>query len=175
MNASGREFLIREACLDDAPAIAEIYNQAVLTTTATFDEELRTVQQQEDWLGRRDARFSVHVAIVDSRLVGWSSLNPWSSRAAYRFTAETSFYVAPEFQGRGIGRALKEQTIEAARQNGFRTLLARVVEESHASLHLNRSLGFEDVGTMQRVGYKFDRWLNVVLLQLMLEPSTSAE
>jgi phosphinothricin acetyltransferase len=161
--------IIRPAELADAPAIAEIYNEAILTTTATFDTEPKTVQERTDWLQAHDARHPVLVAIVDARVVGWASLSPWSDRAAYDGTAETSFYVSAAFRGRGIGRKLKETIIHEARRLGYHTLIARVAEESVESIHLNESAGFVHVGTLKEVGRKFDRWLGVHIMQKMLE------
>jgi phosphinothricin acetyltransferase len=109
------------------------------------------------------------VAVVEGKVVGWSSLNQWSDRRAYDETAETSFYVKSEFRGRGIGRKLKEATITEAKRLGFHSLLARVAQGSEESLHLNYSVGFVLVGTMKEVGQKFGKRLDVHILQKMLD------
>ena len=160
--------VIRRAVTSDARAIAEVYNEAILTTTATFDTEVKTEEDRRAWLEAHDERHPVLVAEQNGEVVGWASLSKWSDRPAYADTAESSFYVAEQFRGQGIGRALKERLIADARQAGFHTLLARVAEESTASLHLNQSVGFVLVGTMREVGLKFGRRLNVHILQLML-------
>src|SRR5687768_14738928 len=129
--------LIRRATLDDAQSIAEIYNEAILTTTATFDTETKTVDDRRQWLAEHGDRHPVFVAEVDGRVVGWASLSQWSDRKAYDGTVESSFYVQSSHRGRGIGRKLKEATIEAARRLGYHTLIARVAEGSEESLHLN--------------------------------------
>src|SRR3954454_2525457 len=98
---------IRRAELADAPAIAEIYNEAIATTTATFDTEPKTVEERTQWLQSHDERHPVFVALADGAIVGWASLTRWSDRAAYDDTAETSFYVRSTARGRGIGRKLK--------------------------------------------------------------------
>lgn len=166
--------MIRRATFEDAQAIADIYNEAILTTTATFDTETKTVQERTRWLESHTERFPVLVAEVAGRVVGWASLSPWSERRAYAETAETSFYVHSEYRGRGIGRQLKAATIDAARQLGFHTLIARVAEGSEESLHLNASMGFVLVGTLREVGLKFGRRLSVHILQLMLTPAVEA-
>jgi L-amino acid N-acyltransferase YncA len=105
--------------------------------------------------------------------VGWGALTAWSNRAAYDATAESSFYVAESFRGVGIGRALKKRLIEEARRLEFHTLLARTTEESSASIHLNESFGFEYIGTMKEVGFKFGQRLDVHMMQLMLGEAES--
>jgi phosphinothricin acetyltransferase len=108
------------------------------------------------------------VAVVDGRVAGWASLTAWSERPAYANTAETSFYVHSTHRGRGIGRKLKEAIVAEARRLGYHTLIARVAEGSEESLHLNTSAGFIFVGTLKEVGRKFDRLLDVHILQIML-------
>ncbi|HJT33646.1 MAG TPA: GNAT family N-acetyltransferase [Pirellulales bacterium] len=160
---------IRRAEPADLSAITEIYNEAILTTTATFDTEPKTVDERLDWFRNHDARHPVLVAILDGLVVGWASISKWSERQAYDDTAETSFYVKSEFRGRGIGRQLKEAIIAEARHLRFHTLIARVAEGSDASLHLNESSGFTRVGTMREVGRKFGRLLDVYILQKILD------
>jgi len=161
--------IIRRAEGSDAAAIAEIYNEAILTTTATFDTETKSVEDRAQWLQAHDERHPVLVAIVDDRVVGWASLTSWSERRAYDATAETSFYVHSTQRGRGIGRRLKEAIIAEARRLGYHTLIARIAEDSHESVHLNESAGFVHVGTLKEVGRKFGRLLDVHIMQLMLE------
>lgn len=161
--------LIRRAELDDLPALTEIYNEAILTTTATFDLEPKTVDQRREWLLNRGERHPVLVAVCQGAAVGWASISRWSERAAYDDTGETSFYVKSEFRGRGIGRALKEAIIAEARRLRFHSLIARVAEGSEASLHLNESAGFARVGTLREVGRKFGRLLDVHIMQKMLD------
>jgi phosphinothricin acetyltransferase len=160
--------LIRRATLADAAAIAEIYNEAIQTTTATFDTETKSAEERARWLQTHDERHPVLVAEAGGRVVGWASLTRWSERPAYDGTAETSFYVHSASRGRGIGRHLKEAIIAEARQLGFHTLIARVAEGSEESLHLNAAAGFVHVGTLKEVGRKFGRLLDVHILQKML-------
>jgi L-amino acid N-acyltransferase len=167
--AMSESLVIRKAILDDAAAIAGIYNDAILNSTATFDTEPKSVEDRRDWLGSHDDRHPVLVAVASGRVAGFASLSRWSERSAYDDTAETSFYVHPEFRGRGIGRQLKAAIIDEARRLKFHTLIARIAEGSDASLHLNRSAGFAHVGTLRQVGRKFGRWLDVHLLQLILD------
>lgn len=163
-----REFAIRLACDNDAKQIAEIYNEAIRSTTATFDTEPKSVEDRQNWLAEHDERHPVWVATVAEEVVGWITISKWSDRPAYRDTGETSFYVSSQYRGQGIGRALKIHCIEQARMLGYHTLLSRVAQESSVSLHLNQSLGFQLIGTMREVGLKFGKRLDVHILQLML-------
>ena len=163
------DIYIRPARLSDIPAITEIYNEAILSTTATFDTDPKTVEDRTKWFSTHDERHPMIVAVADDAVVGWASLSAWSDRTAYDGTAETSFYVAESYRNRGIGRKLKQAIIDEAIRLGYHTLLARVAEGSDISLHLNKSFGFETVGVMKQVGKKFGRLLDVHLLQKMLK------
>lgn len=181
MNASVQ---IRRAVLSDLGAITEIYNEAILTTTATFDTEPKGKEEQMKWFQSHGERHPILVAVIDdiavahrdqkislhrsAKVVGWASLSKWSDRQAYDDTAEGSFYVKAEYRGQGIGRKLQAALIEEACRLGFHTLIGRVAEGSDASLHLSKSFGFVHVGTLKEVGRKFDRLLDVHILQKML-------
>jgi phosphinothricin acetyltransferase len=155
----------RAAVPSDARAIAEIYNEAVRTTTATFDTVERTQADRLAWLQSHDERHPILVAQRNGKVVGWASLSQWSDRQAYADTAETSFYVKEEFRGRGIGRRLKEELLKAGRQAGLHTVIARVSQGNEISIHLNESCGFRHIGVMREVGRKFGKLLDVHLMQ----------
>ena len=159
---------IRHSEVSDIDAITQIYNEAILTTTATFDLEPKSREDRLQWFHSHDTRHPILVAEVDRDVVGWASLNVWNPRPAYDNTAETSFYVKARHRGQGIGRRLKAAIIEEARRLKFHTLIAGAAEGSDASLHLNRSFGFEVVGTFRNVGWKFGKWLDVTYLQKFL-------
>tara|TARA_R110002111_G_scaffold1157_1_gene8185 strand:+ start:49751 stop:50248 length:498 start_codon:yes stop_codon:yes gene_type:complete len=159
---------IRPAEISDLDAITTIYNEAILTTTATFDLEPKTREERLEWFENHDARFPILVAECEGRVVGWACLSRWRPRKAYDATAETSFYVKEDQRGQGIGRQLKQAIIEEARRLKFHTLIAGVAEGSQASLHLNQSFGFEVVGTFKEVGNKFGKMLDVTYLQKIL-------
>jgi len=160
---------IRPAQIRDASAIADIYNEAILTTTATFDTEPKTAKERAEWLQSHDDRHPILVAEVDGAVAGWASLSEWSDRAAYSDTAETSFYVHSTCRGQGIGRKLQDALIEEARRRRFHTLIARISEDSVESLHLHETTGFVHVGTLKQVGRKFGRLLDVHVLQAILD------
>jgi phosphinothricin acetyltransferase len=161
--------IIRTAGLSDLKAITEIYNEAILNTTATFDTEPKSESEQLQWFHSHGDRHPILVAVFDGKVVGWASLSKWSERQAYNDTAETSFYVKTEYRGKGIGRKLKQAIIEEACRLKFHTLIARVAGESNESFHLNESFGFIHIGTLKEVGRKFGRLLDVHILQKILD------
>lgn len=156
---------IRLARVRDAAAMRRIYNDAVQHTTATFDTAPRTPGAQRAWFASHDARHPVLVGLVRGKVVGWSSLSPWSDRRAYDGTAEVSVYVSEAWRRRGIGRALVSEILRRAPGCGLHTILARIVEGNPASRALHVSAGFIRVGTMHEVGFKFGRFLNVELME----------
>ncbi|MGI0070627.1 MAG: GNAT family N-acetyltransferase [Thermoplasmata archaeon] len=163
-----RAFTIRNAVRADARSIAAIYNDAVATTTATFDTHPRSLPAQRRWLREHRPPFVARVAETAEGLVGWSSLSPWSDRPGYARTAEVSIYVHAAWRGRGIGRRLLRDLRDRAEGRRFHTLLAVVVGENATSLHLHADAGFQEVGVLREVGQKFGRRIDVHLLQLML-------
>jgi phosphinothricin acetyltransferase len=166
------EARIRRARTDDLGAITDIYNEAVVNSTATFDIEPRSADEQRRWFEQHGSRHPILVAETEGRVVGWASLNAWSDRRAYDWTGELSLYISAGFRDRGIGRGLLERLIAEAEQLGYHALLARIVAGNEASLHLAESLGFEPVGVMREVGRKFDRWLDVQVLERLVRPGS---
>jgi L-amino acid N-acyltransferase YncA len=159
---------IREAEAADAAAIARIYNQAVVDSTATFDLEPKTSEDRSLWLADHDERHPVLVVERDGAVVGWGSLSSVSDRGAWDATVEISTYVDDRHHGTGVGRALGTELIERARVLGHHVILSRVCAENVASIRLSEQLGFECVGRMREVGRKFGRWLDVDMLELRL-------
>ena len=168
INSTTASMAIRPAIADDAPAIAAIYNREVKETMATFDLVARTLEQQQDWLAARSGAFAAIVAIDGSDLVGFASLSPYKERAAYRTTVEDSIYVHREWAGRGVGRSLLSELINVARQSGFHSVMARIEASSEASRALHAACGFELVGIEREVGRKFNRWLDIAVMQNLL-------
>lgn len=164
------EYTIRPATTEDSEAIRAIYNVAVATTTASLDTEPRSLNAQHEWMRRHDFNpWPAYVAVVDDHVVGWASLSPYNPKPGYRTTAENSLYVAPEFHGKGIGNALLRHLIETSPSHGVREIIALITSENTVSLALHQRHGFREVGTLHRVGRKFDRWIDVTLMQRSVE------
>ncbi len=162
------ELTVRTAEHDDAERIAEIYNPYVLHSTITFDTELVTVDDRVRWLDEHDESHPVLVGVMGGDVLAWGALSRWGTRSAYRHTVEVSVYVDREAVGRGIGEALTRALIAEASRCGHHVLVSQIVSDNHASLRLAERVGFERVGVLREVGRKFDRWLDVVVFQLML-------
>jgi L-amino acid N-acyltransferase YncA len=163
-------FGIRVAELPDVPAITEIYNEAVLTTVATFDLEPRSIDDRTEWFLRHDsARHPVIVAesAGTRRVLGWASLSRWSDKCAYDGAAEVSLYVAASARGRGVGKALLTEILRLGREAGLHTVISRITGGNEVSLRLHDAFGFTHVGTMKEMGLKFGRVLDVEIFQLL--------
>ncbi|HTP54292.1 MAG TPA: GNAT family N-acetyltransferase [Thermoplasmata archaeon] len=158
---------LRRARTSDVGAIARIYNEAVLTTTGTFDLRPRSLPDRRRWFASHDRRHPIFVAVHGRSVVGWASISRWSDRPAYDATAEVSIYVSAPDRGRGIGARLLHRLVRAGRESGLHTLLARVADGNAVSLRMHAEAGFVPVGVMREVGVKFGRRLDVHLLQLL--------
>jgi L-amino acid N-acyltransferase YncA len=162
------DVLLRLARPSDAEAVREIYNTEVIGSTVTFDMVPRSLEEQRRWLEDRSGALAVVVAEDEGEVVGFSSISAYRARPAYSTTVEDSVYVRRDQRGKGLGRDLLAEIVDVAAKQGFHTVMARIVGHHDASIELHRSLGFEVVGTEKEVGRKFNRWLDVVVMQRML-------
>jgi L-amino acid N-acyltransferase len=105
---------------------------------------------------------------LQGRVVGWSALNPFHNRMGYRFTTENSIYVAADQRGKGIGKLLMPPLIDAAKERGLRAIIAAIDAENEASIRLHAQFGFKRVGFLKQVGYKFDRWLDIIYMERLV-------
>ncbi|MEJ7732184.1 MAG: N-acetyltransferase family protein [Polyangiaceae bacterium] len=164
------ELAPRDATEADLDVIRAIYNHYVATSTCTFQLEADTADDTKRWFRERDP--SVHPVIVTERegvVIGWGSLHHHKTRRGYRFTVENSVYVDHHHHGGGVGSALLVELVARARAAGHHSILAGVETAQVASLRLHQRHGFVRVSHLREVGYKFERWLDVVYLQLMLQ------
>lgn len=163
------DFSIRRATPADLPAINDIYNYYVLHSTCTYQLEPETEEDRRIWFEQHSPeKHPVTVAIIGEGLVGWGALSPFRPRAAYAHTVEASVYLHHDMHRRGIGRALLVDLIARAKAAGHHTLIGGASADQTASLSLQDSLGFQRVGLLKEVGFKFGQWLDVVYCQLML-------
>ena len=161
---------IRPATVDDQQAIMEIYNEAIENTTATFDTDPRTMEKQMDWWAKHKKNHPVLVAEEKGKITGWASLSPWSDRCAYDTTVEVSVYIHKDFRGRGIGSKLLEIVTLEGGKAGNHTVLSRIAEGNASSIHIHEKFGYKHIGVMKEVGFKFGKFLDVYLMQLVYEP-----
>lgn len=160
---------IREAREADLAAMLAIYNDAVLTTTAVYDYTPRSSELQAAWFqAKRDQSLPVLVADDGRAVVGFASYGPFRPWPAYLHSVENSLYVAPDRRGGGIGSLLLPALIRCATDRGLHTMIAGIDATNEASLRLHAKFGFERVAQFREVGWKFERWLDLAFLQLML-------
>jgi|SRR5579884_212790 len=159
----------RLAADEDAEAIRAIYNLEVVGSTVTFDLVPRSLAQQRSWLDDHRGAYPAIVAESDDgSVVGFASVSPYRSRPAYSTTVEDSVYVRADCRGQGVGGLLLSDLVARAQAHGFHAAMARIVGGHEASIALHRGCGFELVGVEREVGRKFNRWLDVVVMQRLL-------
>jgi L-amino acid N-acyltransferase len=165
---------VRDAGEVDLSGLLAIYNDAVLTTTAIWNDAEVDLDNRRGWLGERRQRgYPVLVAVEDDAVLGYASFADWRAWDGYRHTVEHSVYVGLDHRGRGVGGALMLPLIDRARDLGKHVLVGAIEGMNEPSLRLHRRLGFRQVGHLEEVGTKFGRWLDLVLMQLTLVPGRS--
>lgn len=162
--------VIRPFTFDDVTAILEIVNYNILHTTAVYDYEARTAEQQRLLLQeKRNKNFPFLVAEADAKVVGFGTYGEFRFKKAYQFTVEHSVYINENFQGFGIGKLLLTHLISIAKSNNIHTMIAVIDSENSGSVDFHKKFGFETIGVIKESGYKFDKWLDSVLMQLLFK------
>lgn len=160
---------IRPAEAADLEAMLAIYNDAILNTTAVYDYQPRSSDLQRQWFETKQAqRLPVFVAYDGATIIGFGSFGPFRPWPAYQFTVENSLYVDSTHRRKGAGTALLASLVSAARTAGYHAMVAGIDATNEASLALHRKAGFEPVAHFREVGWKFDRWLDLVFMERML-------
>ncbi len=165
-------FAIREATEADLPWVREIYNHYVANSTVTFDEKPWSLRVLKSKFAKvRALGYPFLVAESPSGVIlGFAYVYPWKEKAAYRFTVENSIYLGPASTGKGLGRALLGELLERSRAAGVKEVIAVIADRgAEASIALHEQFGFRKSGEMARVGFKFGRWLGIVMLQKSLK------
>ncbi len=161
--------VIRAATRSDVPAILEIMNYEILNSTVLYEYESRTIHQQLEWFDEKQSEnWPVIVAELNGTVAGFGTYGPFRQRAAYSKSIEHSVYVHKGFRGKTIGNALMVELIQLAKSERFHTMIAGIDSSNMGSVEFHRKFGFEVIGTFKEVGFKFDKWLDVVFMQLIL-------
>jgi L-amino acid N-acyltransferase YncA len=164
------QIIISNATERDLQPILDVYNEAIIHTTAVYQEETHTLAMRRKWFKeKQQAGLPVFVAYVNDEFAGFSSYGPFRNWPGYRLTVEHSVYVTEGFRGRGIGKELVKAVIDHARQKKMHVIIAGVDAAVGASIGLHLSLGFREVAYFKEVGFKFGRWLDLKFLQLILD------
>jgi phosphinothricin acetyltransferase len=167
-NLSSLETILRLALESDLEAINDIYNYYVLQSTCTYQEEPESLSDRQKWFHNHGQKYPATVAECNEQVVGWSSLSPYHKRSAYRYTVENSIYIHHDWHGRGIGSLLLHDLIQKARALDYRAIIAGIDADQSSSIALHAKYNFQHVGHLRQVGFKFDRWLDVIYMELLL-------
>jgi L-amino acid N-acyltransferase YncA len=161
-------FLVREARVDDLRSILEIYNDAVLSSTSTFDIDPVTIEARKIWFDEHDMHYPLIVADASRVVAGYCSISAYSKKHGYSKTVEMSVYVRENFRRQCIGSALTKNMIARARRLGYHAIISSVSDSNVISKRLYKNLGFEFRGHLKQVGYKFGKWQDLALFELLI-------
>lgn len=169
-NVPSAEITIRTATEADLIEILAIYNDAILNTTSVYNYLPHTLEMRKEWFEQKQKdRFPVLVAEQDGIVVGFSTYGHFRAWAAYKYSVEVSVYVHPEYRGKGVAKLLYPPLFEKAKEQQLHALMAGIDASNIASIKLHEQFGFKTVGLFKEVGYKFDKWLDLQFMQLILE------
>ncbi|WP_035671937.1 GNAT family N-acetyltransferase [Flavobacterium sp. 83] len=164
------EIKLRDYQTEDTQEILAIINYNILNSTALYDYKTRSYEQQKALLEEKITKnFPVIIAELDGVVVGFGMYSEFRFREAYKFTVEHSVYVNKDFHGKGIGKMLLQELIGLAKKQGLHTMIAVIDSENQSSIDFHQKFGFKTVGIIKESGFKFDRWLHSVFMQLILE------
>lgn len=165
--------IIRDAKTPDIPAITGLYNALIPTTTVAWTEEIQTVDQRRVWFEKQVSEgFPVVVAEVNGVVIGFCAYGHFRGAGmwpGYSTTAEHTIHVSEAYWGTGVGRALLDELINRARSAGIHVLVGAIDGANTASIAFHARVGFVEVARMPQVGHKFGRWLDLVLMQRVLD------
>lgn len=172
MSASARPAIKLVRCTQDqhAAQILEVFNDAILTSTALFDYKARSAESMAVWFKAKEAgNFPViGVEASDGQLLGFASYGTFRAWPAYKYSVEHSVYVHKNHRGKGLGRVLMQELIAAARDQRYHLLVGGIEATNSRSIALHEALGFSHAGTLRQAGFKFGRWLDLSFYQLIL-------
>ena len=154
--------LIRLVTYDDLTTILAIYNDAILTTTAIYDYRPHTLSDRKEWLDKKTAAgIPVFVFEQDGHVIGYATYGPFRDFPAYKYSAEHSIYVHKDQRHLRVGTQLMQALMEVLNQKGYMTLIGAIDADNEASCRMHEKMGFQLVGTIEKAGYKFGRWLTL--------------
>lgn len=163
--------MIRQVNTSDAAQICKIYNYYIINTTVTFEEDQVTENEMRVRIESTTKDYPWLVFEEDNELAGYAYVTGWRSRSAYRYSAESTVYLKPEYKGQGIGSALYQRLIEDSKCLSLHSLIGGIALPNNASIALHEKLNFKKVAHFQQVGYKLNQWIDVGYWQLLLEPN----
>ena len=161
---------IRPAKSGDLDKILEIVNHSILHTTANYNYDIQTLEIQTKWFeDKKTKNMPVVVADLDGEVVGFGSYGQFREKIGYQYTVEHSVYVVDNVIGKGIGTKLLTELIRLAKEQGFHVMIGAIDGDNTVSIAFHEKFGFTAIGTIREVGYKFNHWLDLVFMQLILK------
>lgn len=162
--------ILRPAIKKDLEKILEIVNHSILHTTANYSYDIQTIEVQTKWFeDKKTKNLPIVVAELDNEVVGFGSYGQFREKIGYQFTVEHSVYVVDNVIGKGVGSKLLTELIRLAKEQGFHVMIGAIDAENEGSIAFHEKFGFVATGTIREVGYKFDHWLDLVFMQLILK------
>lgn len=163
------EYIVRTATSSDLPSILEIVNYAIANTTAIYDYDARTLEQQTIIFETKNEKgFPIFVIENENKILGFGTYDTFRTKIGYRFTVEHSVYVKEGFAGKGIGALLLQKLIETAREENYHIMIGVIDATNENSIRFHERFGFQSIGILKEVGFKFDRWLDANFMTLKL-------
>ena len=159
--------VIKLAERENLEAIIKIYNEFI-GTSITMDTEKATLESKDVWFKDHNQNHPIICYIENEEIRGWASLSPWSSKKGYSKSVELSVYVAKSSHNQGIGKSLMKEAIKLAGLQNYHCIISRIDSSNELSLYLHKKLGFTYIGTMKEIGFKFGKYIDIIILQLLL-------
>src|SRR5487761_1320536 len=162
------DVIVRDSRLEDLPTLTAIYNEAVLTSSATFDVEPQTMEKRRTWFQNHGGKYPIISAEIGASVVGYCSISRYAEKPGYSKTVELSVYIHKDFRRKGIATTLMREIIARATNLGYHAVISIIAGSNDASVELHKKLGFEPVGYLRQIGFKFDQWQDVAFYELIL-------
>ncbi len=160
---------IQTAKEEDIPTLLEIYNDIIIHTTAVWHEEPHTLAMRQEWFAmKKEQGFPIFTAVENGKVIGFSTIGPFRPWFGYRFTVENSVYVASDSRGKSVAKLLMQPLIDAAKELNLHAIVAGIEATNEASIALHEKFGFVEVAHFKEVGFKFNRWMDLKFLELII-------
>lgn len=163
------QIIIRDANIDDMQSVLEIVNYEILNSTSIYDYNPHTLAQRIEWYENQITQnMPVIVAELNGDVIGYGSFGAFRYKEGYKYCVEHSVYVHSQKRNFGAGKLLMQQLITIAKSMSIHTMIAGIDAENQESIDFHKKFGFTEAGRIKEAGYKFNKWLDVVFMQLML-------
>lgn len=169
MNSKSSNSIISPALPEHYARIAEIYNETVLYGLATMEERAHQAKDIAEWVRQFNDRERLYVSIKEGTVIGWGIIKKYSDRSGYRFAGETAVYFTQDQLGKGYGSQMKKHLIAVCKDLKYHHLIAKIFSSNHVSINYNIKLGYTIVGQQKEIGFKNNRWMDVTILQLLID------